>query len=108
MAKPRPVGYLLTERDFQRQVVELARLHGWRVYSIPDSRRSTEKGYPDLTLWHAKRKEVVFAELKTNKGKLRPEQVTVHAEMQSCGLTVYVWRPEGWDEIERVLGPLPN
>jgi len=106
--KPRPVGHLLLEKDFQRTVIELARLHGWRAYSIPDSRRSTEKGYPDITLWHAKRKVFALAELKTVKGKLSAEQIAVHAELKACGMTVYVWRPDEWDEIEKVLGRWPN
>lgn len=95
------------EREFQRQVTELARLHGWRVYSVPDSRRSTEKGYPDLTLWHPTHKRFMFAELKRDIGKLRPEQAVVIAELVGCGHTVFVWRPKDWPEIESVLGHKP-
>lgn len=94
----------MSERDFQRSVIELAHLMGWRVYSIPDSRRTTLSGYPDLTLWNPKQQRVLFAELKTDKGRLRPEQVVVIDELRQCGQQVCVWRPKDWDEIVTTLG----
>ena len=39
----------LKESDFQRAVIEMARLHGWLVYHTHDSRRSAP-GFPDLVL----------------------------------------------------------
>ena len=101
-------GKLLTEREFQRQVTELARLNGWRVYSIPDSRKATQNGYPDLTLWHAGKRKFILAELKTAKGIVSDIQKSVHAELTRCGVAVYVWRPGRWDEIEEVLGKFPE
>lgn len=91
------------ERDFQRRVIDCARVHGWRAYSVPDSRRASEKGFPDLTLWHPNLKIFLMAELKRDKGVLRPEQVIVHEELRGCGINVFVWRPENWDDITKIL-----
>ena len=39
----------MSEAEFQAQVVELARLRGWRTHHHYDSRRSTP-GWPDLVM----------------------------------------------------------
>jgi len=93
----------MSEKEFQSQVIALAHLTGWRVYSIPDSRRTTLSGYPDLTLWNPKKKAVLFAELKTDKGRLSAEQITVIDELRECGTQVVVWRPKDWEEIVGTL-----
>lgn len=58
----------LTERQFMQQVVDLARLGGWRVYHPWVSIRSAP-GYPDLTLAKAG-EPLLFCELKTDTGAL--------------------------------------
>lgn len=96
------------ERDFQADVIEFARHYGWRVYSVPDSRRASEKGYPDLTFWrvdHRRGQGFFFAELKREHGVLREEQIRVHGELRELGHEVYVWRPSDWPAIVKVLGP---
>lgn len=99
------VGQLVTEKEFQSQVIEFAKMNGWRAYSIPDARRATEIGYPDITLWHPVFKKFMFAELKREKGKLRVDQVRVIDELRSLGFKVYVWHPSDWEAIEEFLGP---
>lgn len=37
---------------------------------------------------------LMFAELKTSKGKLRPEQIFWIGVLRSAGVEVHVWRPE--------------
>jgi len=91
------------EKDFQERVCTLARLNGWKVYAIPDSRRATLAGYPDLTMWHVKQKRIVWAELKREKGKTSPAQDITIQELQIVGCEVYVWRPSDWDEIIKIL-----
>ena len=88
------------EKDFQRRVEEYARLEGWHVYSVPDSRRVSLSGYPDLTMWRVLDKRLIFAELKREKGRLRPQQEVILEELRQLGVAeVYVWRPSNWNEI---------
>lgn len=96
-----PVLKPQSERDWQATVLQYAALRGWRAYHNPDSRRSTA-GFPDLVL--VRRPHVVFAELKSDTGRLRPEQVQWLDELRACGVMAVVWRPADWPEVERVLG----
>ena len=86
------------EKDFQSRVVQLLSLEGWRVFSIPDSRRATLKGYPDLTCWHPKTDRLVFIELKREKGRVSPEQKVVLEELGRITET-YLFRPSDWSKI---------
>lgn len=91
----------ISERQFQRQVVDLAKLLGWRCYWTWNSLHSP-KGWPDLVL--IKRPRVVFLELKGERTPVTDEQRETIAELQACGMTAMVARPSNWNEIERVLG----
>lgn len=89
------------EADFQAAVVELAQLTGWLVYHCNDARRSTP-GWPDLALCRPPR--LLLVELKTTRGRLRPEQRVWLAALTECtGVEVAVWRPADWPMIERTL-----
>ena len=59
----------LTERQFQRQVLDLARLCGYRAYHTHDSRRS-QPGFPDIVLVNPERRHTLFVELKTSTGRV--------------------------------------
>lgn len=79
------------EKAFLATVRALARAHGWLCYHTYRSARS-EKGFPDLVLTNGH--AVIFAELKTQKGKLTKEQATWVSLLMSTALVeVYVWRP---------------
>ena len=60
----------VSEAQLRARVVELAHAAGWRVFSLPiaKTRRPVKDavGYPDLTL--ARHGEVIWMELKTDKG----------------------------------------
>jgi hypothetical protein len=96
-----------TEAEFQAQVIDLARITGWKANhtrrSIGKGRQWTTAtsvtGWPDLTLWRPGRGGVIFAELKTDTGKVSLDQQTILASLRSAGAEVYVWRPRDWDEI---------
>ena len=91
----------LAERDFQRQVVELAKLTGWQVYHTYDSRRSNP-GFPDLVLVRPPR--LVCAELKRQKGRVTAAQREWAEALRACpGVEYYLWRPSDWDEIEELM-----
>jgi hypothetical protein len=103
------------ESDFQRLVIEYARLLGWRVahfraarirrrdgsvyYSTPVA--ADGGGFPDLVL--ARRGRVVFAELKSPRGRQTPAQEAWARELNGGPVRCYLWRPADWPEIERVL-----
>ena len=91
----------LTEKQFQSQVVALARLLGWRVYHSWMSIRSAP-GYPDLTLVRGGR--LVFAELKAERGQLSLAQSEWLGALSATGKAeVYCWRPGDWDDVEATL-----
>jgi hypothetical protein len=90
----------LTEKQFQTQVVALARSLGYRVYHPWLSIRS-EKGWPDLAIFKPGR--FLLAELKTEKGKLTQNQELMIEELRQAGVEVHVWRPGDWDDIVRIL-----
>ena len=91
---------LETEREFQQRVTDLARINGWSVYSVPDSRRATLSGYPDLTMWRTSDRRLIFAELKREKGRISPAQEVILGELRALGKAeVYLWKPSDWPEI---------
>ena len=92
----------MKEAQFQAAVTHAAQLLGWRVYSIPDSRRATSRGYPDLTLHH-RAHGLVFAELKTETGRRSTDQAAWLADLTHTGHRAYLWRPSDWPVIENVL-----
>ena len=90
-----------SEKDFQQAVRDLAALLGWAVWCTWDSRRSPA-GEPDLRMVRPPR--VIFAELKTEKGRLTQMQSTAGELLAGCpGVEYYLWRPGDWDEIGEIL-----
>jgi len=85
----------MTERDWMAKVIEAARWMGWLVYHTHDSRRS-EAGFPDLVLV---RDRVVYAELKSERGRLTPQQREWLDALGATGAEAYVWRPTDWDDV---------
>jgi len=92
----------MLEREWQSQVLDLAKMGGWSYYHTYDSRKSNP-GWPDLTLWHPRRRLVIFRELKAETGKLRPGQKIVIDELTEAGADVGVWRPSDLPDVQRLL-----
>ncbi len=93
----------MTEAQLQDAIIAMAKLFGWRVYHTHDSRHSAS-GFPDLVL--VRGRELIFAELKSEAGRLSPEQDAWLAALQDTRrVTVAVWLPHHWTsgEIERAL-----
>lgn len=92
----------ISEKQFQAQVVELARLYNWLVYHTYDSRRSAP-GFPDLVLVRPPR--LIFAELKSEEGRARPEQRTWLEALSGCTQAPesHLWRPRDLQEIQTLL-----
>ena len=88
----------LTERQWQAQVVDAALRFGFWTYHTHDSRRSTA-GLPDLLLVHPVRRLIVWAELKTDKGRLSHAQADAIAILRDAGADVRIWRPSDADAV---------
>jgi hypothetical protein len=101
----------LAERDFERQVLELAKLTGWRTAHFRPAKTSKGwrtpvsgdgEGFPDLVL--VRPPVVLFAELKSGKGKLRPGQRAWLEDLKRCpGVEARLWRPRDFEEARRLL-----
>lgn len=102
------------EAEFQAQVIQLARLLGWRVahFRAAQTKRGWRTpvsadgaGFPDLVL--ARKGRVIFAELKTQRGKLSTAQECWQNELSGLPnddrVLVTVWRPADWSDIEAAL-----
>lgn len=83
----------MTERELQDAIIELARIRGWLVYHPFDSRKS-EPGFPDLTMVRGDR--LVFAELKSAKGRVSPAQRVWLERLEQTPAEVHVWYPHDW------------
>jgi len=95
----------INERDFQKSIIDLAEKFGWSVYHVTNVRGNlrahTSPGFPDLVL--CKPPRVVFAEIKTEKGKLTPAQEHWQKKLLGSGMDARVWRPRHWPEIDKLL-----
>lgn len=109
----------MSEAEFSKIVIDIAQLNGFRVahfraakvtrggvekYETPIA--ADGKGFPDLVLAKAGR-PVIYAELKSESGKVRPEQVEWLELLRLTPSQVFVWRPSQLDEITRILGGDP-
>lgn len=94
----------MTEAQLLDNVRTLAMLTGFIVYHTHDSRRS-DAGWPDLVLASPRQRRVLFIELKTPRGRLRPQQGVWLDALARCGAETALWRPEHWHDgtIRRVL-----
>jgi hypothetical protein len=111
------------EASFQARVVTTAEMLGWTVRHIGTSMRLVfdkkagvtkligddgTEGMSDLRFTRALRDgekgpALFYAELKTETGREKPEQVEERLHLLSAGVEVYLWRPSSWSEIEEVL-----
>lgn len=92
----------MTEKQFQTQIVMVAKANGWIVYHTYDSRRS-EPGFPDLVLV---RDRVLFRELKTDTGRISQAQQEWGDVLTKAGADFKVWRPSDLKAIIKELGRL--
>jgi hypothetical protein len=93
----------MTEAELQQIIIDQAELVGWRVFHDNDSRRNVP-GFPDLVLVRPPR--VVFMELKSATGRLRPEQHEWMDALMRCDtIASAIVRP---DHLDRILQYLRN
>ena len=110
-----------TEEQFMTAVAQYARYHGWLVAHFRPARNGRSRGkrwhtpvqfdgagFPDLVL--ARDGEIIFAELKSERGRLQPNQRRWIERLASAGaqsVEVHVWRPRDWEHIQARLGRQP-
>lgn len=101
-AGPPPARRLLdrqmTEDELLEAVTHCARLYGWHVAHLRDSRTSNAVGLPDLVL--ARDGQVLLRELKNERAKVTDDQA---AWLYASGGKV--WRPRDWS-TGRILAEL--
>jgi hypothetical protein len=109
-------GRSMTEAEFLRMVLQLAKVHGWRSFHARPARtakgwrtavQGDGKGFPDVLLLRGN--ALIAAELKVGRNKATPEQMEwllafrrVYGQVRD-----YIWRPTDWPEIESILGEKP-
>jgi hypothetical protein len=106
----------LTEAQLQEKTTALAHARGWLVHHdrpAPDPRQGGalrtvidgDKGFPDLVL--ARGGRIIIAELKSEKGRTSQQQEqwldALGVNTYPSTVTVTVWRPRDWPDIERAL-----
>jgi VRR-NUC domain-containing protein len=92
----------MRETDWTRTVIDTAMLHGWRVSHSRPARtaqgwRTPVQGHigaPDLLLARAGR--VLCVELKSDRGRLRPDQ---RVWLDHLGEHGRIWRPADLDTV---------
>lgn len=80
----------MSEADFQRAVLDLCAHLRLLTFHSGDSRRDSSAGFPDLVIVG---RSVLYRELKTATGRVRPEQVTWLTRLSLAGANAAVWRP---------------
>jgi len=91
----------ITEREFQEQIRDLAKMFGWSYYH-PFLSKWSERGWPDVCLLRPPR--MILAELKSDKGKLSVYQARWLWELRKVGtIEVYIWRPRMIEHIAEIL-----
>lgn len=88
----------MSEADLLATVRALAHATGWATYHAHDSRRS-EPGWPDLVL--AKGNRLLYRELKTQRGRVRPDQERWLDLLATAGADACIWRPA--DLLDRTI-----
>lgn len=92
----------MLEKDFQANIIQLAQTLGWMIHHDRGDYRECiggVSGFPDLVL--AKGRRVIFLELKSETGKITPNQQQWMNALPHC----YLVRPEDMQWVAELLGP---
>ena len=102
------------EAEFKNWVINQAKVYGWLVHhDLPAQARNGRwathvqghAGFPDLVLLHPSRGELLFVELKSERGKISTVQDTWLMALNLAGAENHVWRPQDVKAIQRRLAP---
>jgi hypothetical protein len=94
------------EAIWQRRIIDMAKLYGWRCYHTTYSIGS-DKGYPDLTCAHAQY-DKLWIEVKGPNGKVAQEQIEWLAALNEGpnGLAIVAY-PEDLEAVGELLAGRP-
>lgn len=95
----------MTENELLNSVLELAAVYDWMAHHCRPAQVRAGRwvtpiagnsGFPDLVLAHPSGR-VKFAELKADRGQVRPEQKVWASVLETHpGIEVHLWRPKDW------------
>ena len=88
----------MTEKMFQGRVIQALRVLGYTYYHTFNSIRSV-KGFPDLIALHPGKKRILAIEVKTETGKVTPEQNEWLSSFAKCGVETWLLRPSQFEEF---------
>lgn len=100
---------VITERNFQSQIITLARYYRWKVAHFRPGLTKRGRwvtavqadgaGFPDLVL--ARQGRIIFVELKSERGQLSERQQAWRQEILPAEF--YLWRPSDYDRVAEIL-----
>ena len=91
---------LITEKQWQQTVIDLARRLGYEfIYHTWNSRHSPA-GFPDLVIL---KDRMIVAELKREDGHLTPEQYFWLLAFIEVTPHVFLWKPSDFDSVVEIL-----
>jgi hypothetical protein len=99
-----------SEKLFMDAVMQLAKMNAWMIHHPtphqvrPGVWRSDGAGVPDLMLVSTTGRGIIWAELKTEAGRLTPLQRMWGQSIKANGGEYYVWRPNMLELIAQRLG----
>jgi hypothetical protein len=109
----------ISEHELQQSVIETARTFGFLVAHFRPARTNKGwrtpvsadgQGFPDLVMVNKAHAQVIFAELKSDKGHVAYEQAVWLSHLKSIEyactsqVQVFVWTPADWpDPIVGIL-----
>jgi hypothetical protein len=108
---------LQTEAEFQQLIIDAAHYLGWRVAHFRGVRvqrkdgtvfyqtpvQADGEGFPDLVLVNPTQQRVIYAEVKSEMGRLSAAQIAWKVILEAAGQDYRLWQPKDWDEIEKTL-----
>jgi len=111
-AARRAMDHATSEDSLLRSIIAEAQLRGWLVYHARPARTKDgrwvtpmqgDAGFPDLVL--VRKPRVLFIEVKSERGKVSPEQWCWVHELDACwpGAEMYVIFPHDRDRISAIL-----
>ncbi len=104
----------ISEKDFLKQVIDAGHLFGWLAVHFRHALQRDGKyltpvqadaaGFPDLILVHPIQKRIIWAELKSEKGRVSDKQFEWIKALAKAGQKeVFVWKPSDFDDVVDIL-----